>query len=324
MSTAQSATCRICGASGDFTSYRVREMLHGTREEFDYVECPACGCVQIAEIPDDLSRFYPADYFSFRSHRGLDRSPIRRFIDPRRVKFRFGGNDWLGASAERVSRPFAYVDWLRRAELAADARVLDVGCGAGKTLLNMALGGLPTPTGVDPFIDETLRYDCGVTVHKASLEAFAVGREASFDFIMFHHSLEHLVDPQSALRLAERLLSDRGRILIAVPVADSWAWEHYRENWINLDPPRHIHLLTTPAMEVLARGANLAILDARSTGGLSQFVGSERYRGDIPACDRRRDRDLFSRADLAEYRQHTDELNEQGLGDQTMFILSRA
>ena len=316
--------CRICHATDLGPSFSAREMLHGTREAFDYVECRACGCVQIAKIPDDLARFYPDDYFSFRSHRGLDRNVIRRLVDPRRARFYFGARDAIGAVAEKISRPLDYMTWVRRAGLGLDARVLDVGCGAGKTLLSMALGGFPKPQGVDPFIDETLNYRCGVTVHKQSLEDFAAGRDGAFDFIMFHHSLEHLVDPLAALKIAQRLLSPRGRMLIAVPVAGSWAWEHYRENWINLDAPRHIHLLTGPAMAILAGGAGLSVIDARSTGGLSQFVGSERYRRDIPANDKRRDRDLFSARELADWRARVKTLNDEGRGDQTMFILARA
>lgn len=316
-------SCRICGSTDLGAPVSAREMLHGTRERFDYVECASCGCVQIAAIPDDLGRFYPRDYFSFRSHRDLDHNLVRRWIDPRRVRVSFGGRDWLGAVAEAVSRPFDYVDWVRRAGLGPDARVLDVGCGAGKTLLNMALGGFPEPQGVDPFIDETLTYRCGVTVHRQSLESFVAGREGGFDLVMFHHSLEHLVDPLAALRAARRLLSPRGRILIFVPTAGSFAWEHYGADWCNLDAPRHLHLLTEPAMRILAAGADLAVSEARSVGRLSQFTGSERYRMDIPANDPRRDRDLFSRAQLAAWRARTDALNGEGRGDQMMFILAR-
>ncbi len=317
------ATCRICGTRGDFALFHTREMLHGTRQPFDYFECASCGCVQITDVPDDLSLFYPDNYFSFRNHRSLDHNLVRHFIDPRRVRSRFGGRDRLGEIAERLSRPFAYVDWLQKAGLRPNARVLDVGCGAGKTLLNMALGGMPEPTGVDPFINETLRYDCGVTVHKASLDEFVVGRVSSFDFIMFHSSLEHLTDPLAALCLAQQMLSCGGRVLVTVPVADSWAWHHYREHWFALDPPRHIHVFTNRAMEILSRGAGLAVIDSWSTGNLSQFVGSERYRRDIPTSDKRRDRDLFSRAELADYRRRAEELNRQGRGDQAMFILAR-
>ena len=316
--------CRICGAAALGPPIPAREMLHGTREAFDYVECAACGCVQIAAIPPDLSRFYPDDYFSFRDHGDLDRNWVRRHIDPRRVRFSFGARDWIGAIAEKVSRPFDYVDWVRRAGLGPEARVLDVGCGAGKTLLNMALGGFPEPQGVDPFIERTLSYRCGVTVRKQSLQDFARETSRRFDLIMFHHSLEHLVDPREALEAAAGVLAPGGRMLIAVPVAGSWAWRHYGADWCNLDAPRHIHLLTSPAMDILARQAGLTVIEGRSVGRLSQFTGSERYRHDIPANDRRRDRELFSRAQLAEWRRRTDELNAAAQGDQTMFLLARA
>jgi hypothetical protein len=76
-------------------------------------------------------------------------------------------------------------------------------------------------------------------------------------------------------------------------------------------------------MQVLAESSGLTVLEARSVGRLSQFTGSERYRRDIPANDRRRDRDLFTRAELADWRRRTEDLNREGRGDQTMFFLAR-
>ena len=57
--------CRICDARAAAPIYRLREMFFGTREEFDYFKCPSCGCVQIVEIPEDIGRHYPSDYYSF-------------------------------------------------------------------------------------------------------------------------------------------------------------------------------------------------------------------------------------------------------------------
>jgi SAM-dependent methyltransferase len=296
-------------------------MLHGTRETFDYFECGGCGCVQITEIPAELGRFYPEDYFSFRSLSALDRNLARRWIDPHRVRSGFGRRDVLGAAVDAVSRPLDYIEWLKEAGLGPDTSVLDVGCGQGKTLLCMALGGLRPCDGIDPFIDATIRYRSGATVHKLDLRAFTEASATRYDLIMFHHSLEHLVDPAGALSLAGSLLAPGGRILIVVPVAGSAAWELYRENWCNLDAPRHIHLLTRRAMEILAGAAGLGVLSARSVGGLSQFVGSERYRRDIPASDRRSDRALFTADELADFVRRTRSLNAEGRGDQMRFML---
>lgn len=318
------ATCRVCGASGKFLSYRTREMLYGTRDEFEYFECAACGCVQISEIPDDLSRFYPGNYFSFRSYQALDRNPVRRFIDPRRVNWRFEGRGVIGAVAEWVSRPFNYVRWVQDAGLRANARVLDIGCGAGKTLINMALGGFPEPTGVDPFVSESLRYSSGVTVYKAELEDFAREHAGGFDLVMLHNSLEHMINPQATLIAVETLLAAGGRVVIAIPVADSWSYRNYREHWFAHDAPRHIYLLTRRAMNILAQGAGLRVIGARSTGNLSQFTHSERYRRDIPLSGSPRDRRLFSRQELAHWSRQVKELDTEDYSDEVLFTLARS
>lgn len=318
------STCRVCGASGRFPSHRTREMMYGTREEFEYFECSVCGCVQIREIPDDPSRFYPGDYFSFRSYQALDRNPVRRFIDPRRVRWRFEGRGVIGAVAEWVSRPFDYVRWVKDAGLGPDARVLDIGCGAGKTLINMALGGFPEPTGVDPFVSETLRYSSGVTVHKAELDDFARDHAGGFDLVMLHNALEHMVDPQATLIAVESLLAAGGRVVIAIPVADSWSYRHYREHWFAHDAPRHLYLLTRRAMDILAARAGLRVISTRSTGSLSQFTNSERYRRDIPLQGGPRDRRLFSRQELAQWARQVKELDTEDYSDEVLFTFARS
>src|SRR5689334_15160240 len=55
--------CRICGGRENNAVYRAREMQLGWRDEFDYFQCAACDCLQIAEIPQDIHRYYPPGYF---------------------------------------------------------------------------------------------------------------------------------------------------------------------------------------------------------------------------------------------------------------------
>ena len=42
-------------------------MMFGYRETFTYFQCNLCRCLQIAEMPQDMSRYYPQDYYSFSS-----------------------------------------------------------------------------------------------------------------------------------------------------------------------------------------------------------------------------------------------------------------
>ena len=58
------ATCRICNNPNGNQTFVAREMMYGLREEFGYILCAHCGCLPIAEVPQDLSRFYPPGYYS--------------------------------------------------------------------------------------------------------------------------------------------------------------------------------------------------------------------------------------------------------------------
>ena len=60
-----SRTCRICGKSGDYETYQIREMMIGLRTEFEYFQCEDCGCLQIAELPSDMHPYYGDGYYSF-------------------------------------------------------------------------------------------------------------------------------------------------------------------------------------------------------------------------------------------------------------------
>lgn len=41
-------------------------MMFGSRDKFDYLECARCDCLQIEEVPADLSQYYPANYYAFQ------------------------------------------------------------------------------------------------------------------------------------------------------------------------------------------------------------------------------------------------------------------
>ena len=67
--------CKICTNSENNRAYQIREMMFGFRDEFTYFECARCGCLQIAEIPSNMDRYYPATYF-----KGFHDRPPKNFI----------------------------------------------------------------------------------------------------------------------------------------------------------------------------------------------------------------------------------------------------
>ncbi len=274
--------CRVCRTPFSGDTFIAREMRLGTRDQFEYWECGQCGCVQILEVPENLDEYYPRGYFSFKPHHVLGRNLLGRALDRRRVRQALGADDWLGKMINRLLKPLDYVDWCRFAQIGIDARVLDVGCGAGKLPLRMKLGGFKACAGVDPHIDADIEYAVGVHIYKKEISELAAERPGEFDFIMFHHSLEHVVDPHAALKAARTLLAPGGKLLIRIPVAGSFAWRRYGENWVQLDPPRHLWLPTVDGMHRLAAESGFSLARARHDSTVQQFIGSELYQRNIP------------------------------------------
>ena len=318
------STCRICRNEAGNRSHVAREMLLGTRDEFEYIECARCGCLQIRDIPGDMSKYYPADYYSFKTReprKGTDAliAPLRRLAA--QCCLRAGSNvGWrLLSHLCPVPRDF---EWFIRAGIMLDSSVLDVGCGAGKHLLRMHRYGFSRLTGVDPFIEKDIVHCSGLKILKRSVDEI----EGPFDFIMLHHTFEHMPKPLDVLKSLHRLLQPGRYVLLRVPVASSYAWRTYGVNWFNMDAPRHLHLHTPASIRVLADRAGFEVEDIVYDSTVMQFYGSEQYARDIPMADIRSRADLkamFSQKELADFASKTKELNRNNDGDLACFYLSR-
>jgi SAM-dependent methyltransferase len=78
--------------------------------------------------------------------------------------------------------------------------------------------------------------------------------DASFDLVTMWHSLEHVTDPNAALRLARRLLRPGGSIHVCVPNLDSLQANLTVDSWCYLDVPHHVsHFSPTGLGRTLAR-----------------------------------------------------------------------
>jgi SAM-dependent methyltransferase len=315
--------CKICGNTTGNQSFIARELAHGMLDEFEYVECGACGCLQIAETPSDLGRYYPSNYYSFAKGKG-------RFNLPKVLRYlwrvlRQGNLGTILSRARRMRTPPDYMTYLKEGRIRLDSRILDVGCGSGELIFRMANAGFTNLTGIDPFFGgEAFRHPA-IQVHKKSV--FEIGGQ--YDFIMLHHSFEHMENPQAVLSRVQELLADGGSVLIRIPVAGSFAWKKYGADWMQLDAPRHLFLQTPGSMRILADAAGLEIETVSFDSNDSQFWGSEQNLKGIAlwapnSYVRNPAGSIFTEEQIDGYARHAEELNAKGEGDMARFLLRKA
>jgi 2-polyprenyl-3-methyl-5-hydroxy-6-metoxy-1,4-benzoquinol methylase len=314
--------CRICGNDIDNPPVVAREMMFGTREEFVYLECAACGCLQIMEMPAGIGQYYSPGYYSLSSRPRPSR--LKHLLGRARSAQARGQAGLPGRLLVRVFGIAPVVEWLAPAGLDFDGAILEVGSGAGHLLRYLYHAGFSNLTGIDPYIDQDHHYLDNFRVLKRSLDEV----ESTFDCVIMNHSLEHMPDPLAALRQVSALLKPGCYALVRTPVAGSEAWKRYRANWVQLDAPRHLVIQSEASMKILAAGAGLDLARVVYDSEAFQFWGSEQYARDIPLHDPRSHfkkpaEKLFSAREIQAWEVEARMLNASRRGDQARFYLRK-
>ncbi len=205
---------------------------------FAVVKCRSCQMIFTNPRPDadSIGQFYPADYRPHRRPRKMrqatDKPSLFGRITGRSVPERDGTLPWVG-----------------------QGRLLDFGCGGGGYLKRMAeLGwqvtGLDAAVGAVREVQEKLGLRAIVgTLPHADLTP------CSFDVVTMWHSLEHVHQPLAILREAHSLLVPGGKLVVACPNIESWAFHTFGPSWFGLDLPRHLnHFTPSTLRDMLAAG----------------------------------------------------------------------
>lgn len=331
--------CRICGDIGQHPTYACREMMFGTREEFDYFQCQQCGCLQISQIPSDLASCYPAEYGPHRPLEHikkripwvvelLQKQRCRTALFDRHHKINKILSCFVDYPAALHSKP-NHVSSILLVLGNAGIRgfndpILDIGCGAySYWLASLEQLGFSSLTGVDPFISSEYRHG-RVTILRRHLSEI----EGQFQLITLHHSLEHMPDQLGTFNhIRERLLPN-GTCVVRIPTVSSRAWEEYRTNWVELDAPRHLYLHSDKSLALLAEKAGLEIFNICHDSIPLEFYGSEMYTRDLPLMHESSpwinpNSTLFTQDEMRLFEERAATVNREKRGGRAAFFLRR-
>ena len=122
-------------------------------------------------------------------------------------------------------------------------KLLDVGCGSGKSLLvAKQLGWDVTGLEIDPSAVKAAREQ-GLNIVEGDFRQLKHLKN-QFDCIICSHVLEHVHFPLELLTLLTEALRPQGAVLLSLPNASSHVRAEFGANWRGLEAPRHLGIPT--------------------------------------------------------------------------------
>jgi SAM-dependent methyltransferase len=247
----EQTACAVCGtsASADRIGAVCDHEYPQTGDRlFPVLQCPGCGLVFLSPRPavESLPLIYPRNYYAFLPDDGRGVLP------------------WY----QRLSQQF-HVGALRRrlaplmARFAADRplRVMDVGCGSGRTLeLLRELWPLMEGHGVDMSATvESQLARKGFIGHAGNWEQLDLP-PGHFDLLVSSDVIEHVADPMAFLRQCARVLRSGGCGYLETPDTGGLSFDWLKSrHWGGYHAPRHWHLFNHAALAQALSGAGLDI-----------------------------------------------------------------
>lgn len=268
--------CNICHNQKENTEYLAKEMKLGLRDEFLYFQCSNCGCLQIANIPDNISAYYEGYY----AHKGLQQTEpfLLSYLRKQLFAFKLGSNNLIGKIMSKLNEDSFF--WIRPNMFKLESNILDIGCGSGRLLLKMGNSGFQRLQGIDPYVEDTHLVTRNGKISIKKQDIFETN--GVFDLIMMHHTLEHMEDQHKTFDKLTSLMHPKSKLLVVIPVIDSYAWDHYQIHAFQLgDAPRHFFLHSFKSFQYLAECHNLTIEHTGYYADMQVFVDSEKLKRGI-------------------------------------------
>lgn len=314
--------CSICQNESGNSVVAVREMFYGTRESFNYLECHFCGCLQLIDAPEDMSKYYPSTYHQVDQKSPPLRDQLKKSAINTAIKTQIKlGRKIINTTTFPLS---IFSNLPSETHLTFNSKILEVGCGRGELLYWLQSLGFKKVLGVDPHVAEENK--CAVQIIRDPISK--IREDQTFDLIVFDHSFEHIKEEQDTLNDVRRLLTPTGTCLIRIPVKTDYIWSKYGVNWVQIDAPRHFYLHTLKSMQILCEQAKLEISTLAFDSTEFQFWASEQYKRDIPLRSEKSyisnpAASMFTKEQISQFKTLADELNRQQQGDQAAFYLTK-
>lgn len=222
--------CPLCGGSNIEKCFDCKDHF-ATGEIFGVYRCSDCTFTFTQDVPDEkeIGRYYEST--SYISHSDTDKGLLNKMYHiVRNIMLR------------------RKVNLVKRLTLLNSGKLMDYGAGTGYFARAMKNSGWDV-TAIEKS-EQARRY----STERFGFEMFSEEKlkelpNTSFDVITMWHVMEHIQNLDDFWDELYRISEESGILIIAVPNAESYDAEYYRQNWAAYDVPRHLWHFTSSTIQ---------------------------------------------------------------------------
>ncbi len=224
---------------------------YGYPKYFDIVRCETCGLFET--LPPLEEKDIENLYTRYYTRTGIDPAKIQKNFPPiNQLALWWEGNHRLHYGLPRGN----------------GEKVLKIGCGDGKSLLFLKARGYE-PHGIETDRNVAkVRDALGLSIHIGTIET-APFPEKTFDIIIANQLIEHILDLDSFLEHAKKMLKENGVFLVSTPNGESAYRKILGRKWVHWHIPYHQQIFSKKSMRAILLRHGFILARAKTVTPLS-------------------------------------------------------
>ncbi len=256
-----------------------------------YTSCPVCKNNQIEEIFSAKDYTVSGEFFRILKCENCTLLFTQNVAEQNEIGKYYASENYISHSDTQVGFVNKLYHLIRKNTLQSkkylieketgrsNGNMLDIGCGTGAFLHTMKSNGWKI-TGLEP--DETARAKAKTLygIEPQPSHNILDLPSNSYNAITMWHVLEHVHQLHEYVEQLKNMLTDDGKIFIAVPNHTSYDAQHYGQFWAAYDVPRHLYHFSPVSIKQLVEQHGLTIKKIKPMWFDSFYVSllSEQYK----------------------------------------------
>ncbi|MFH1457238.1 MAG: class I SAM-dependent methyltransferase [Patescibacteria group bacterium] len=237
--------CKICKSESKLLYKDIKDDRYGYPGNFSIYQCQNCNFGQIdswlsEKKYDELyTKYYP-----------------RKKINPENVK---------KTAKVKVNKIRKTIWWLLgknnqcHFKIKPQKKVLDIGCGDGRSLLEIAAQGSEAYGSEKDANVKKIAEKLNLKIHFGDIDTLPHPDEF-FNFITMNQLIEHVPNPINFLYEVSKKLKPGGKIILSTPNIESYNCQRSKRKWINWHVPYHQNFFSKESLNILAENTKLKLI----------------------------------------------------------------